>query len=145
MPADAGAAVRAVPLQWENAIAARPSLAAHAALLRDELHAVTNRVERLVLEPGSRLAVLELHETTVAGSGSTSVVLRRLRIAAERLADLIEALRVEEWAITGRVRDGSVSVRQLVHLPLHHSHRDLATRRGDVAVVPVTISRRRWR
>ena len=145
--ADIADALRRLPSTWQRALAAHPTLIDRAAFLRDDLHAVANRVARLLAAPGTRLSVVTIHVPTAltAGIASPAIVVHRLRMAADRLRRLVEPLRTGGWDVTGSVGDGFVTVTQLVHVPLHHSHRDLASNPGEMtmaAVVPIDPRRR---
>jgi hypothetical protein len=137
---DTGEALRAVPEQWRDALRKSPLLIPSAARLRDELHAIANRVARLLIEQDARLSSVTIPPPdALAASASTNILVALLRMAAVRLADLVDALRPEQWGIAGRVGDRTVTVAELVRVPLHHSHRDLAARRPGM-VVPVAAA-----
>jgi hypothetical protein len=135
---ETGGALRRLPSAWRTALRANPQLLERAAFLRDEIHAVTNRVARLLVAPRSRLQRVTIRAPTAnATSGSQAVVVDLLRFSAERLARIVDSLRLDDWGTTGYVGDGVVTVADLIHVPLHHSHRDLVchTDDGDRAVV----------
>jgi hypothetical protein len=123
---DIGGALRRLSSTWQEALGANPQLWERAAFLRDEIHAVTNRVARLLVAPGSRLQRVTIYAPTAnATAGSQAVVVDFLRISAERLARIVDSLRLDDWASTGYVGDSSVTVADLIQVPLHHSHREL--------------------
>ena len=138
---DTGGALRRLPSTWRAALRANPQLLERAAFLRDEIHAVTNRVARLLVAPGSRLQRVTIYAPTAnATAESQAVVIDFLRISAERLARIVDSLRPDDWDSTGSVGDRAVTVADLIQVPLHHSHRDLvrnATGGDQPVVVPL--------
>jgi hypothetical protein len=67
-----------------------------------------------------------------------------IRVAADRLAELVDGLSPTDWIVSGRVGDSPVTVGELVAAPLHSSHRLLAlntaaraTRGSDALAVRV--------
>ena len=142
--AETAEALRALPSAWQAAMAVRPGLVEQAAFLRDEIHAVTNRVARVLAVPGSRLSSVTILVPTALASyeASPGVIAELLRMAVDRLAGLVEPLRSAEWHLSGRVGEGTVTVLQLVHVPLHHGHRDLTGVNDVGAAVVVPLDRR---
>jgi hypothetical protein len=115
---------------WHKALAAEPSperLEA-AARVRDELHAVTNRVSRILVSPGSPAlaAVVVDAPTSLAGSTNSRQVVVRILLAARRAAELTRALHDTEWDLVGQVGTATVRVEELLTMPLHRSHGRLA-------------------
>jgi hypothetical protein len=138
---DTARALRRLPSTWRAAMSARPEALARAAYLRDEIHAVTNRVARLLVAPQARLQRVRINvPTAIASASSGPVVLHRLRLSVERLARLVESMRTDDWKVNGYVEDRDITVAELVLVPLHHSHRDLlgdAGRVGRTLVIPL--------
>jgi len=140
---DTGGALRRLPSTWRAALRANPQLLERAAFLRDEIHAVTNRVARLLVAPGSRLQRVTIYAPTAnATAESQAVVVEFLRISAERLARIVDSLRPDDWDSTGYVGDSAVTVADLIQVPLHHSHRDLV-RNAEGGGQPVVVPLRR--
>jgi hypothetical protein len=106
---------------------------------------VTNRVERVLDAPGTSLASVDVHSpTALATPISGDVLVRLLHLCADRLADLVGPLSTEAWETRGHVDDGEVTVQELVQVPLHHSHRDLArSGAGDSVVIHFDRHRRK--
>jgi hypothetical protein len=97
------------------------------ARLRDEMHAVANRVARLLAAPGSTLAAMDIgRPSALAGPSSADLLVALLAMAAERLADIAEALDDRRWRLVGRLGPEPTTVGQLIALPLHRAHRLLA-------------------
>ena len=146
-PGDTADALRELPGGWRDALRRDSSFVEPAARLRDEIHAVTNRVDRIMAAPGSHLARVIVHTpTALATPTSEDLLIRLLHLSADRLADLIESLPPGAWEIGGRVAGGPVTVRELVQVPLHHSHRDLArSGAGDPVVIHFDRHRRKQR
>jgi hypothetical protein len=129
--ADTAEALRSLPTVWRSALQADRRLVDRAALLRDELHAVANRVARLLDEPGAHLSIVTIRTPmSTSGIPSTGTLVNGVRLAAERLARLVESLSADDWEATGLVPHGAVTISQLIRVPLHHSHRDLANGGG---------------
>lgn len=142
--ANAAGALRQLPTMWSDALQGAPLLIEPAARLRDELHAVANRVERLLAAPGSALSSVTIHvPTALDWAASRNVLVDLLRAAAHRLADVLGTMGPEDWVTSGTVGGGVVTVGQLVLVPLHHSHRDLLATPVAHAVGP--LERRRPR
>lgn len=129
--------IRTLPSRWAAALRSNGSDALKdAARLRDELHAVANRVARLLVSPGSTLSPVRIDvPTELARPPSTDLLIELLRIEADRLADLTESIGAE-WGWIGRVGVGPVTVTALAAVPLHTSHRMLTTgvRRSSVVL-----------
>jgi hypothetical protein len=142
---DIADALRKLPVAWQEALRSDPTFVEPAARLRDELHAVTNRVERVLDEPDTSLASVTIHApTALATPTSRDVLVSLLHLSANRLADLVESLSTDAWEMRGHVDEGTVTVRELAQVPLHHSHRDLArSRAGDSVVVHFDRGRRK--
>ena len=60
-------------------------------------------------------------------------VIHVMQLAVDRMVETIRSLQPDDWDIEGMVVDTgrSVSVRGLLLVPLHHSHRDLAVLTAD--------------
>jgi hypothetical protein len=121
----AASALRSLGAEWASALeAADPAVGPQAARVRDELHAVANRVARLLDTPGAELPPVRVQP---AGARSRSVPgeLRGalLHVEAERLAEVVEGLSPEEWRVSGRIGGSPVTIAELVAAPLHSSHR----------------------
>ena len=101
-----------------------------AAVLRDEIHGITNRILRLLAQPGAGLLPVVVPFPSAARGGviSTGPVLHVIRLAVDRLVEVVSRLRAADWDIQGTVVDTGrpVTVHDLVLVPLHHSHRGLA-------------------
>jgi hypothetical protein len=97
---------------------------AAAAYLADELHATTNRVERLLRMPGAPLPVVRIDAATalsrVAAPGLLRTVIGR---SARRLAERVEAMSDAKWRLGGTLASTRVTVGDLVTRPLHTAHR----------------------
>jgi hypothetical protein len=106
--------------------------------VRDELHAVANRVARLLVSPGSTLSPVRIDvPTELARPPSIDLLIELLRIEADRLADLTESIGAE-WGWIGRVGVGPVTVTALAAVPLHTSHQVLTRNVRQGASVALT-------
>src|SRR5690606_5017484 len=116
-------AIRALPSRWAAALGAgRCETVEDAARQRDELHAVANRVARLLVAPGSTVSPVRIDvPTESARPPSTDLLVELLRIEADRLADLAGSIGAE-WGWIGRVGIGPVTASELAAVPLHTSH-----------------------
>jgi hypothetical protein len=132
-PEEMSAALHALPMACQRALRRGDQvLVEEAARLRDELHAVANRVTRLLDVPGARLAEMDIGvPTPLAGPSSPQLVLALLTMAAERLADIADHLGEEEWRATGQLGSEIVTIGQLVEVPLHRAHRILSAPSGS--------------
>lgn len=136
-PAELRSALRALPAACHRALrGGDQALVEEVARLRDELHAVANRVTRLLAAPDARLATMDIgRPTALAGRASPELVLARLAMAAERLADIADRLGEQQWRTTGQLGSDAVTIGQLVALPLQRAHRIVsassAARRND--------------
>jgi hypothetical protein len=97
-----------------------------ASRVRDELHAVANRVGRLLETPGATLAPIEISAPGKGFGASTVSTGAFIRLAAERLARLVDGLSPEHWQIEGRIADSTITIEELVARPLHTSHHELS-------------------
>jgi hypothetical protein len=132
MRREMSAALRAVPPAWHVALQTRPELAERAAVVRDELHAIANRVVRLVTAPGVRLSMVRINApSALARAASAAQLAELLDQSAVRLADLTDSLQPDQWSLAGHMGDANVTVADLIASPLHHSH--AALRAGDAA------------
>jgi hypothetical protein len=136
-------AIGALPSRWVAALRSDPSgTFEDAARVRDELHAVANRVGRLLVAPGSTLSPVHIDvPTELARPPSIDLLTELLRIEADRLADLAESIGAE-WGWIGRVGAGPVSVAALAAVPLHTTHQML-TRDGCGGASVVLLATRR--
>jgi hypothetical protein len=96
-----------------------------ASAVRDELHAVANRVGRLLETPGAPLAPIEIPSPRIGPGSSPVATGASVRLEAERLARLVEGLSPEQWQTEGRIADSTITIEELVARPLHTSHRAL--------------------
>ena len=123
-------ALESLPHVWETALAAEPSPERldGAARVRDELHAVTNRVSRILVSPGSPVLATVVVDapSSLAGSASPRQVVVRVLMAAQRAADLARTLDDTDWDLVGRLGAATIRVDELLAMPLHRSHRRLA-------------------
>lgn len=126
--ADLPTEIRALPSLWAAALrSGRSATIEDAARLRDELHAVANRVARLLVASGSTVAPVRIGvPTEVARPPSIDLLVELIRIEADRLAEISESAGAE-WGWIGRVGIGPVAVTELAAVPLHSSHRMLAS------------------
>lgn len=119
-----GSAVRELVAGWREIVGRDRAAVTAVASLRDELHAVANRVSRILAAPGAALAPVRLDEpTALSTSSDPNLLLRFLRMSADRLADLVQNLTPEQWQLSGRVGSSTVTIPQLLVVPLHASHR----------------------
>jgi hypothetical protein len=127
-PAQAGSALRALPEACRAALrSGDDTVVQEVARLRDELHAVANRVARLLAAPGSTLAALDLGApTALAGPSSPGHLVAIVTMAAERLADMADRLGEGDRRVTGQLGQQTVTVGQLIALPLHSARRFLS-------------------
>jgi hypothetical protein len=126
--ARAAAELRSLPARWLSALrTADIGVHERAAQLYDELHAVANRVGRLLEAPGARLAPVRLQAPTSRRQAVPREVRgAQIRIAADRLAGLVDGLSAGDWRISGTVGDSPITIGELVAAPLQSSHRLLA-------------------
>lgn len=141
-PSDAATALREFPLRWRDALAVlldapdpdavltgRPapgrwSALEHAGRVRDVLHALDIRIQRVLREDEPVLP--ETHVTPPAGANEqgVAVVLAALAVSADQLADTVDATPAAGWNRTGRRAGLSVTagdlVREAVHEATHH-------------------------
>ncbi|MGQ0618053.1 MAG: hypothetical protein ACT4PW_13865 [Acidimicrobiia bacterium] len=140
---DTADSLRALAPNWRDAIERRQQLIGSAARLRDVVHAVTNRVDRLLAAPGSHLSSVTIDApTALVAAASPDLLIELLDMAAERLARLIESLGPDDRDIEGCVDTSTVTIADLVRVPLHHSHRDL-TLEDSGRAVRVSLDTRR--
>lgn len=125
--ADLPTEIRALPSLWAAALrSGRSATIEDAARLRDELHAVANRVARLLVASGSTVSPVRIGTPTeLARPPSIDLLVELIRIEANRLAEISESAGAE-WGWIGRVGVGPVAVTELAAVPLHSSHRMLA-------------------
>jgi hypothetical protein len=98
-------------------------MVSEAARARDELHAVANRIARILVAPGSSLAAVHIETpTALAQPTSIDLVVELLRMEADRLAAITDSID-EQWDWVGYVGSQAVTVRQLADVPLHTAHR----------------------
>lgn len=143
--ARAATALRLLPAVWVRALEHEdPVVHERAAGLSDELHAVANRVGRLLEGPGALLPPVRIQGPSAApGAIPRELTGARIRVASDRLADLVDGLSPADWRRTGRIGDAPVTIGELVAAPLHSSHRLLAYRaatRGSTSGRPTRNS-----
>jgi hypothetical protein len=128
----AAAELRALPARWLSALrTVDVEVHERAAQLYDELHAVANRVGRLLETPGVRLPPIRLQAPTSRRQAVPREVRgAQIRVAADRLAGLVDGLSARDWRTSGTVGDSPITIGQLVASPLHSSHRLLAFTRA---------------
>ena len=136
-PARVVDAAQRLPTSWSAAVSDEGgSQLRSAALLRDEIHGVTNRVMRLVAQPGARLLPVAVSSASAArceGDLASGPVLHVMQLAVDRLVETMRGLRSDDWDIQGTVVDSGrlITVHDLLLVPLHHSHRDLVLLTAD--------------
>lgn len=137
-PAETSSALRALPRACRDALrTGDDALMEEVARLRDELHAVANRVARLLAAPGSALASMDIGSpTALAGPSSPGLLVAVLTMTAERLASMADRLGEEDWRVIGHLGTQTVTIGQLVALPLHSAHRILAAASGALHDAP---------
>lgn len=125
--ADAAAAISQLATLWRGAVnIGGGDVHERVAYNRDEIHAVSNRVERLLAQPGATLSPIQISRPTAAsGSFGPEVLVMLLERAVRRLAVLTARLRGEQWDIRGRIDRSEVSISELVAVPFHRAHREL--------------------
>ena len=101
---------------------------------RNELHAVANRMSRILEAPTNvGPAVVTEVDTeapiVVAATTDPDQLLARLRLAAERASEFVGALDAGDWRRRARVGERSVTIEELAILPLHRSHARFGSRR----------------
>jgi hypothetical protein len=110
------------------------------AVLRDQIHAVTNRVQRLVAQPGAGVLPVMVRFPSAGSSDVISPVqvLHVLQAAVDRLVNVLDSLDADGWDIRGVWADTGQTfiVYDLPLLPLHFSHRHIAPRTADRAARP---------
>ena len=123
---DIASAILAIPDEWASLLShdTTETMLAEAARLRDELHVVANRISRVLAVPGAAvLATVRIDSPTAwTRTIGPDQLIALLKMAAERLAELVRSLRPADWHLTGRAGRKSLSIRDLALLPLHRSH-----------------------
>jgi hypothetical protein len=112
-----------------------------AACLRDEIHAVTNRIDQLLISPYSIFAPVRTSpRNALARLVNPRVLVALLELATTRLAALTDTVHGEQWQRRGKVRGGNVSIAELAALPLHRTYRrqTLASPVPPLHLVPVS-------
>ena len=123
--ADLPGEIAAIPARWRAVLStASPAQLEAGARLRDELHAVANRIGRLRAAPGSAVrATLSIDApTALSRTLNSEHLLAMFSSSAQRLADLTLSLDATEWNLRTRAGAGCISVAELALMPLHHSH-----------------------
>jgi hypothetical protein len=147
-PYDAAMTLRSFPRRWRSGLAmnlddpdpegilsGRPApgqwtALEHAGHVRDVLHALDIRLQRVLREDEPVLP--ETHVTPPSGANEQgmAVVLAALSVSADQLARTIEQTPSSAWSRTGRRAGRTVSaialVREAVHEGSHHLHQALA-------------------
>jgi len=140
-PVDAVITLRSLARRWRSALAfdldaAEPeavltnrplggwSALEHAGHVRDVLHALCIRLQRVLREDDPILPDTHVTPPSGANEQGPGVVLAALSLTADQLAQTIEATPSTEWHRTGR-RGGSLIsaielVREAVHEGVHH-------------------------
>jgi hypothetical protein len=111
------------------------SMHERACRVRDELHAVANRVGRLLETPGARLAPIEIPPPHIGPGARRAATGTLIGFAAERLADMVEDLTASEWCIEGRIGDSTTTIEELVARALHTARQDLERSRARIDAV----------
>lgn len=144
---DALEALGALPVRWRNALALRlddpePEAALrgrlratgwsaleHAGHVRDVVHALDIRLERVLREDQPTLP--ETHVTPPAGANEqgVAVILAALAVSTDQLSGTIEATPAAAWSRSGLRRGVAVTALDLVREAVHEGshHLDLAT------------------
>jgi hypothetical protein len=138
-------ALRALFTEWQRAIdCGDPALIEGAARLRDELHAIANRVARVLTAPGASVSRVRIHApTALAGASDRGLVLVLLGSSADRLADITDTMDPDQWELFGCVGSSFVTIAELVLMPLHASHRRLSLPPTPLHASPITLHDRR--
>jgi len=89
--------------------------------VRDELHAVANRVLRIVARPGRAVVAVIDATSSLSMIADVHHLLALLRMEAVRLADVCRRLTDAEWAATGIVGGSTMCIEDLVVDVLHRS------------------------
>lgn len=134
--------LRAVPVEWRRALSFRLddpqpdqlltgrqfpgawSALEHAGHVRDVLHALDIRIQRVLRE--DRPALPETHTTPPAGANEQGapIVLAALNVSAEQLAQTVEATSETAWTRRGRRAGREVTAldlaREALHEGIHH-------------------------
>ncbi len=122
---DIAAAIALLPAEWRRPLEERrPGAFADAARLRDELHVVTNRIERIRAVPGAPIVapLPTVMPTPRHRITSSEHLVTLLQLAAERLVETLTRLDADEWQLHGRLGSEDVTIEQLAVMPLHRSH-----------------------
>lgn len=130
-PSELPAAIRALPSTWAQALrSGGPGIIEEAARSRDELHAVANRVARILVAPGSTLSPVSIATPTEMRRPPTiDLLVELLRMEADRLSGITGSIGAE-WGWFGRIGRRNVTVRELTVVPLHTAHRLLISGQG---------------
>lgn len=148
-PQDAIVALRSFPARWRTALAlhlddpdpeqvltARPSASSwsaleHAGHVRDVLHALDIRVQRVLREDEPVLPAT--HETPPAGANEQgmAVVLAALTVSTDQFSQTIELVPPAQWARTASRGGERITaldlIREAVHVGSHHLRLATAT------------------
>ena len=116
-----------IPLVWQAHLDRHPdepNVAVDVARLRDELHAVTNRITRILDVPAAiTIADVEIDApTALVASTPPEHLVALLRLAAERASTVVGRFAPADWHRRARLGDKIVDVEALAILPLHRSH-----------------------
>lgn len=130
------AAIRALSSTWTAALhSGGPGIIEEAARSRDELHAVANRVARVLVAPGSTLSPVRIETPTEMGRPPTvDLLVELLRLEADRLSGITDSIGAE-WGWFGRIGRSNVTVRELAEVPLHTAHRLISGQARQTSVV----------
>lgn len=157
-PEGAAAALRALPQRWRSTLApdrARRrdepevllagrvpggwSALEHAGHVRDVLHALDIRIQRVLRE--DRPILPGTHVTPPAGANEQgmAVVLAALAVSAEQLARTIETAAASSWSRGGLRAGRGVTALELVHEAVHAGCHQLGQARGAIEAVRESV------
>lgn len=146
-PEEATGALRALPQRWRSTLGPdEPEVLAgrapggwsaleHAGYVRDVLHALDIRIQRLLRE--DRPVLPGTHVTPPAGANEQgmAVVLAALAVSAEQLARTIETATASSWSRGGLRAGRRVTALELVHEALHAGGHHLGQAREAIETV----------
>ena len=143
-PVSAADGLRQMPLRWRDALAvclddpdpeaaltgrAAPgawTALEHAGRVRDVLHALDIRIQRLLREDEPVLPETPVTPPAGANEQGLAVVLAALAVSADQLADTVDATAAGEWSRAGRRAGRRVTVGDLVREAVHEATHHLA-------------------
>jgi hypothetical protein len=123
-PGEISLLLRALPGTWKTLLdGCQPGYVEDGACLRDEIHAITNRIDQLLASPDSILAPVRMNPpNALARLVHPQLLVALLETATTRLAALTDTVHGEQWQRRGRGPTGAVSIAELATLPLHRTH-----------------------